>query len=107
MLQRSDCLGALFEASHEVRVGGDGFAEDLDGDVSLDPRLDRAEDDTLRTLEDLLEESIAPKRLAAQMQSPVLAQDSLCNLTSSADGSIPSSSARTSLARWKAANASA
>ena len=77
MLQRSDCLGALFETSHEVRVGGDGFAEDLDGDISLNPRLDRAEDDTLRTLEDLLEESIAPKRLAAQMQSRVLAQDSL------------------------------
>jgi len=76
MLERSDRLGSLLETSYEVRVRGDGFIEDLDGDVSLDARLERAEDDTLRTLENLFEESIAPKWHASQMQSSVLAQDS-------------------------------
>ena len=51
------------------------LVEDLDGHVPFDVGLDGAEDDAGGAVVDLLQESVAAKRLSPQIESGILLQD--------------------------------
>ena len=77
MLQRGDGLSVRCEAPDERRIRGHPFGEDLDGDVSLDPGLDRTEDDARAAFADLLQEAVATQWLTPELEARILPQDPL------------------------------
>ena len=62
---------------HEGGVPRDVLGEHLDGHVAADVGLDRPEDGSSGTVVDLLQESVAAERLAAEVESGVLFEDPL------------------------------
>ena len=100
MLQGGDRLGIHVEATNELRVGGDGLVDDLDGHVAFDAGLEGPEDGPGGSGVDLLQEPVAAERLSPQIQSGILLQDALVKPDELWEGSMPSSSARISLTRW-------
>ena len=77
VLELGDDLRLALEATDEVRMVRELGRDRLDRDLASDLRLGGAIDHAERALADLLQEPIAPQRLALEIELGVLAKDPL------------------------------
>ena len=72
--------GLRVEAANELAVVGEARPNDLNRNVALGLRFQRAMHEAQRTRTDLLDQAITTQRLAAEVEAWVLIQDSLLEL---------------------------
>jgi hypothetical protein len=86
VLQARDDLGLALEPAHEVGVVGEFGMDGLDRDLAAHLGLERPVDQAERPLADLLEQPVAPERLAPHLERGVLPKDPLVQLLERAGG---------------------